>query len=50
MFKVKHLFQKVKSSSLITAFALTVVAVAEVAFDSCLVWILGQDDMPDELV
>lgn len=50
MLKVKNLIKKVKSSNLVTSLALTVVAVAEVAFDSCIVWILGQDDMPDELI
>jgi cyclic lactone autoinducer peptide len=48
--KVKNLLKKFKSSNLVTSLALTVVAIAEVAADSCVVWILGQDDMPDELI
>jgi cyclic lactone autoinducer peptide len=47
---LKNFLKKAKSSNLITSLALLLVATAEATTGSCVVWILGQDDMPEELI
>lgn len=50
MSKVKNLMGKLMSNKTILSLALTVVTIAEVSTSSCIVWVLGQEDMPDELL
>jgi len=50
MEKIKNVLKKLQKGSLVTSLALIVVAVSEAAAFNCIVWILGQEDMPEELL
>ncbi|MDD3172509.1 MAG: cyclic lactone autoinducer peptide [Herbinix sp.] len=50
MKKVKDFLKKCQRTSFLTSLALVVVALSEVAADTCVIWILGQEDMPEELL
>jgi cyclic lactone autoinducer peptide len=50
MRKVNNLFRKLMNNKTILSLALTVITVAEVSTSVCVIWVFGQEDMPDELI
>ena len=50
MKKVKEALTKISKSKLVTALALTVITAAQISNQVCIVFIWGQEDMPEELL
>lgn len=49
MQKIKNALMKLSHNS-ITAFALVIVAASATLYSSCVFWIFGSDEIPDELL
>lgn len=47
---IKNMLKKVMNNKVVVSLALMVVTLAEVSQHSCVIFIIGQDDMPEELL
>lgn len=50
MKKFKEILKRCERTSFLTSLALVVIALSEISADTCVIWILGQEDMPEELL
>jgi hypothetical protein len=48
--RFKLFLNKIQKNSVVAMLMLAVVSIAEVSADVCLIWVLGQEDMPEELL
>ena len=48
--RIHQIMEKIQKNTVIGMLMLAVVTIAEISTDVCLVWILGQEDMPEELL
>jgi len=50
MKEIKAWLKKMSKSNFVTSMALLVISLAEMSTQTCITWIFGQDDMPEELL
>ena len=50
MKRINQFLEKIQKNTVVATLMLAVVTIAEVSADACMVWIFGQEDMPEELL
>jgi len=50
MDKLFSKLKKISKNDMLVSMALAVVAISEAAVGNCVVWVIGQEDMPEELL